>query len=199
MQIPRNSFTANVYNYYQQNQLGKDTRSTTWLGMLRSTYEGFISNPENPALQILSDYEAWKAQQPPRELPDSQGATEENMAYLRAHYSGRLDLFQSIDAADTMVEMGILTRDQMLESLGLGKMMLRSISMDGPCIISTGPVGHDPRFDAWTDFFTGAPIMKATTLDLLFKELDGGLWFQGKDAAAQEVRAVLNQLTHTRV
>lgn len=196
MQVGRNSFTENVYQYYQQNQLGKDTRSVTWLGMLSQAREGFLSDQaENPGLQVLQDYEAWKAQQPPRNLPGSQGATEENRAYLREHYSGRLDLFQRIDAADTMVEMGILSRDQMLESLGLGKFMLRSVSLDGPAIVCTGPVGHDPRFDAWTEFFSHAPVMRANTLDLLFKTLDSGLWFfSKKDDTAEEVRSVLNQL-----
>lgn len=196
MQVSRNSFTENVYQYYQQNQLGKDTRGVTWLGMLNQVREGFLSSPENPGLQILSDYEAWKATQPPRQLPGSQGATEENKAYLRSHFSGKLDLFQSLDAADTMVEMGILSRDQMLESLGLGKMMLRSVSLDGPSIICTGPVGHDQRFDAWTEFFSHAPVMRATTLGRLLDILDRGLWFfSKKDDTAEEVRAVLGQLT----
>ena len=74
MQVQRNSFTENVYEYYQQNQAGKDTRSVTWLGMLSQAREGFLTREaENPALQVLSDYEEWKSHQPPRELPGSQG------------------------------------------------------------------------------------------------------------------------------
>ena len=196
MRISRNNFTENVFAYYQQNQLGKDTRGITWSGMIRQTTEGFISNPENPSQQILSDYEAWKATQPPRQLPGSQGATEENKAYLRAHFSGKLDLFQRLDAADTMVEMGILSRDQMLESLGLGKCQLRSISMDSPCIVINGPVGHDQRFDDWTNFFSHAPMMQANTLGQLLDVLESGLkFFSKKDDTAEEVRAVLAQLT----
>lgn len=196
MRITRNNFTENVYAYYQQNQLGRDTRSVTWRGMLNRVTEGFISSPENPGQQILADYEAWKAAQPPRQLPGSQGATEENKAYLRAHFSGRLDLFQRLDAADTMVEMGILSRDQMLESLGLGKVQLRSITMDSPCIVSAGPVGHDQRFDAWTNFFSHAPMMQANTLGQLLDVLDSGLkFFSKKDSTAEEVRTVLAQLT----
>lgn len=196
MRVSRNNFTEKVYAYYQQNQLGKDTRGITWQGMLSQVSEGFISSPENPALQILSDYQAWKAQQPPRRLPGSQGATEENKAYLRAHFSGKLDLFQRLDAADTMVEMGILSRDQMLESLGLGDFQLRSIRMDRPAIVCNGPVGHDQRFDPWTNFFSDAPMMRANTLGQLLEVLDSGLkFFSKKDSAAEEVRAVLSQLT----
>ncbi len=196
MRVSGNNFTEKVYAYYQQNQLGKDTRGITWQGMLSQVSEGFISSPENPALQILSDYQAWKAQQPPRQLPGSQGATEENKAYLRAHFSGKLDLFQRLDAADTMVEMGILSRDQMLESLGLGDFQLRCIRMDGPAIVCNGPVGRDQRFDPWTNFFSAAPMMRANTLGQLLDVLDSGLkFFSKKDGAAEEVRAVLSQLT----
>ena len=79
-------------------------------------------------------------------------------------------MFQRLDAADTMVEMGILSRDQMLESLGLGDFQLRCIRMDGPAIVCNGPVGRDQRFDPWTNFFSTAPMMRANTLGQL---LDG--------------------------
>lgn len=195
------SFTEKAYEYYKQNQQGKDTRFFDWGGALSRL--NLASAPvqegpfgQNPASQILEDYEAWKAAQPPRELPGSQGATEENKAYLREHFSGRLDMFQRLDAADTMVEMGILTRDQMLEGLGLGKLMLRTISVDGPFIVSVGPVGHDPRLDAFTDFFWGAPVMQADTLDSLFRVLETGMkFFSKKYDTADEVRVLLGQLT----
>ncbi len=197
MQVKGNSFTEKVYQYYQQNQQGRDTSSVTWQGMLSQAWGGALTEPEDPSQQILSDYEAWKAQQPPRNLPGSQGATEENKAYLREHYSGRLSLFERLDAADTMVEMGILSREQMLEALGMGKLQLRAIDKNTPLIRSMGPVGHDSRFDAWSDFFYAAPLMQADTLSRLFQELDGSLaFFSKKDDAAEEVRAVLGQLTH---
>lgn len=195
------SFTEKAYEYYNQNQQGKDTRFFDWGGALSQL--NLASAPvqdgpfgQNPASQILEDYEAWKATQPPRELPGNQGATEENKAYLREHFSGSLDMFQRLDAADTMVEMGILTREQMLESLGLGKLMLRTISTDGPFIVSAGPVGHDPRLDAWTNFFSDAPVMRADTLDSLFRVLETGMkFFSKKYDTADEVRVLLGQLT----
>lgn len=195
------NFTEKAYKYYKQNQQGEDTRFFDWGGMLsqlnrKPTPGRDGAFGQNPSLQILEDYKIWKATQPPRELPGSQGATEENKAYLREHFSGSLDMFQRLDAADTMVEMGILTHDQMLESLGLGDLMLRSIRMDDPAIVSYGPVGHDPRLDAWTDFFRGAPVMRADTLDALFQVLDTGMkFFSKKYDTAGEVRVLLGQLT----
>ncbi|RKJ41382.1 hypothetical protein D7X94_03590 [Acutalibacter sp. 1XD8-33] len=201
MEVRNSSFTEKAYQYYQLNQQGKDTRFFDWGSAFRQlckmsmpVQNGFLDGDSNPGLQILEDYEAWKATQPPRRLPGSQGATEENRAYLREHFSGKLDLFQRLDAADTMVEMGIISRDQMLESLGLGKLMLRSAG--NAKIVCTGPVGHDPRLDTWTNFFSDAPFMRADTLDLLFRVLDSGMkFFSNKYDTAEEVRAVLNQLT----
>lgn len=195
-----NSFTEKAYEYYKQNQQGKDTRFFDWGGTLSQlgqasmpVREGFLNGDQNPGLQIWKDYQAWKETQPPRELPGSQGATEENKAYLREHFSGKLDLFQRLDAADTMVEMGIISRDQMLESLGLGKLMLRSAGNQK--IVSNGPVGHDQRLDAWTNFFSDAPLMRADTLSRLINVLNSGLYFlRNKDEAADEVRAVLGQI-----
>ena len=197
MQVTGSSFTEKVYQYYQQNQQGRDTSSVTWRGMLSQAWGGALTEPEDPTQQILSDYEAWRAQQPPRNLPGSQGATEENKAYLREHYSGRLGLFERLDAADTMVEMGILSREQMLQSLGFGTLQRLTIDGRPPLILSVGPVDRDRRFDAWSNFFYNTPLMRADTLSLLFQELDSSLAFFGKkDDTAAEVRAVLGQLTH---
>ena len=37
----------------------------------------------SPYVNLMAAHDQWKEQQPPQELPDSQGWTEENIAYLR--------------------------------------------------------------------------------------------------------------------
>ena len=67
-------------------------------GMLDSVY-----------MQFMEDYRAWKAGQPEDALPDSQGWTEENLAFLRERYAGDLSAFEIYDALDTMKQLGILS------------------------------------------------------------------------------------------
>lgn len=71
----------------------------------------------SPYLKLLCSYDAWKAKQPPRDLPDSWGPTEENLAYLKEHYSGDLSWEERVDALETMEQMGVITEDQKYEAL----------------------------------------------------------------------------------
>ena len=77
MRVHGASFTENVYQLYQKNQT--TPQETTYQDLLQAT-AGEIQNAQEPKVQIWADYQNWKAQQPPRKLPESQGATEENMA-----------------------------------------------------------------------------------------------------------------------
>ncbi len=62
-----------------------------------------------PYRQLMYDYEDWKKTQPELELPDSKGWTEENLAFLREHYSGDLSMFEVVDAVETMYSMGAMS------------------------------------------------------------------------------------------
>ena len=66
----------------------------------------------SPYMKLLDSYQEWKAQQPPQERPDSWGPTEENLAYLKEHYTGDLSWEERVDALETMVQMGVITREQ---------------------------------------------------------------------------------------
>ena len=68
--------------------------------------------------RLMDSYEWWKGQQPPLELPDSKGLTEENITYLRERYSGSLSWEERVDALETMKEMGIITKEQSEEAMG---------------------------------------------------------------------------------
>ncbi len=191
MRVHGASFTENVYQLYQKNQT--TPQETTYQDLLQAT-AGEIQNAQEPKVQIWADYQNWKAQQPPRKLPESQGATEENMAYLRENFTGELSLFQRIDALDTMREMGMITQDQMMSTLGFGTFSLYTVDPD-KLIICTGAPGNEEYLHKWTQFFWGAPVMKSDSLEALFELLDEQLRFDGEEDVAGEIEDVLNRVT----
>ncbi len=104
-------------------------------------------------------------------------------------------MFQRIEAVDTMREMGIITEDQMMKSLGFGKYSLYTVDMDNP-VICTGAPGNDQYLHSWNLFFSGSPLMKACDLDALFELLDSQLRFDGEADVAGRIQAVLDKVTH---
>lgn len=192
MRIQGNSFTENAYQLYQKNQSGTP-QETTYRDLLQAT-AGDVRNSQRPRDRIWIDYQDWKARQPQRELPDSQGATEENIAYLRENFSGELTLFQRIEAVDTMREMGMITEDQMMKTLGFGVYSLYTVDTSKP-VICTGAVGNDKYLHEWNIFFRDAPVMRADSLDALFELLDRQLRFDGEDDVAGRIGSVLNRVT----
>ena len=72
----------------------------------------------SPYLKLMESYRAWKAQQPPQDFPDSWGPTEENLAYLKERYTGDLSWEERVDALETMVHTGVITREQRNEAMG---------------------------------------------------------------------------------
>jgi len=193
MRIQGNSFTENVYQLYQKNQSGTPQETTYW-DLLQSTAAD-VHNSQQPKLQIWADYKEWKAQQPPRKLPESQGATEENIAYLRENFTGELSLFQRIEAVDTMREMGMITEDQMMNTLGFGVFTLYTLDTS-KLIICEGAAGNDKYLYEWNIFFRDAPLMKANGLDALFELLDQQLRLDGDEDIAGRIESVLNRVTH---
>jgi len=152
-----------------------------------------MRNANEPEIQIWVDYKDWKAQQPPRELPESQGVTEENLAYLREHFSGNLSLFQRIDALDAMREMGILTREQMMDGLGLGRSLIRAGNTK---VVANGSPEVARYTWSWGSFFADSPIVEMEDLDRLFEVLDRQLRINGEEMAAEHIQSVLDRLTH---
>lgn len=165
--------------------------------------EGFLQYSDDPKKQLMEDYYAWKAQQPQRYLPDSKGDTQENRDYLRRHFSGQLSVMERIYALDTMREMGMITQQEMLETIGVGN-GLSVISMDDP-VIFCQPARLDPTISKWNEFFRHANISRCPTLDKLFsmsatiretiQVREAAKQQREQQTAAQEVASTLNALT----
>ena len=132
-------------------------------------------------------------------MPDSKGATEENLTYLLEHFTGdkktgELSLFQRMEAIDTMREMGIITEEQMKDCFGIGTHTLKTIDINDPrtCYAIVG-IREDP-YGNWTTFFLHLPLMKANCLDDVFKLVDDQLRFTRAGDQAAEIRAVLERV-----
>ena len=196
MRVSSNSFTEDVYQLYKKNQTS-GVQKTTFDDLLRAA-SGDVQNAKDPKLQLWADYQAWKSQQPPRQLPDFKGATEENLAYLLENFTGdektgELSLFQRMEMIDTMREMGIITEEQMKDTLGIGEWSLKVIDMNSPALICTGPIG-DHNLDSWSRFFTHLPLMDARDLDDMLKVLDGQLRGTRAGDLADEIQEVLDRV-----
>jgi hypothetical protein len=189
MQVKNSRYISEIlYNAYQRDpNLKMDEAS--FREIVKSVTGGNCFS--SPGSQLLLDYEDWKKTQPPRQLPGSKGMTEENIAYLKENYSGRLTMFGKIDALDTMVEMGILTEKEKMEAV-MGPIELVAISKEK--IICTGPVRAVKYMPEWDSFFTGAAIMQSDSLEDLFKLLDEQLKNSREKDAAQEIKDVLEQV-----
>ena len=177
MRITSNSFTMDLSQLYQKNQTS-GTQPTSFDDLLRAAkrdvqsaaasgnvQEGHFANPN---MQIISDYEQWKSQQPERILPDSQGATEENLAYLLENFSGELSLFQRMEAVDTRREMGIITEKQMYEAFGIDFTL---VAAPKSCIEVT-ELESGRNMEASNSSFSEHPLMDARYLDEIFEILD---------------------------
>ncbi len=192
MRIGNMSFTENVYQYYTKNQTG-NVQEISYEQLLQSSI-GSTENANVPKFQIWSDYKEWKAQQPARELPDSQGVTEENLAYLKENFSGDLSIFQRIEAVDTMREMGMISEDQMMDTLGLCKLSLFTLD-ENALIISCGPTDTARKLGDWNLYMRDCPLFQAEDLDDLFELLDSHLRLHDEDDIAGNIQTILGRIT----
>ena len=97
---------------------------------------------------------AWKAGQPELALPEAQGWTEENLAFLKEHYAGDLSAFEAYDALETMRRMGVISQKE--ENYATGSTMIAIDPSDiNQCIIVRDSA--DPR-DLWLGGFHKAPM-----------------------------------------
>ncbi|MDE7218003.1 MAG: hypothetical protein K2O45_00005 [Oscillospiraceae bacterium] len=140
----------------------------------------------SPYLKLLHSYEAWKAQQPPQDLPDSWGPTEENLAYLKEHYTGDLSWEERIDALETMKKMGIIDQEQSNAALGSEMVEIQLVERpDGSLVpekesesMWNGLVEREiERYNAylsggWDAYFQDRPVGTFQTADDLFAWLD---------------------------
>lgn len=136
-------------------------------------------------MQFEDDYKAWKAQQPELALPDSQGWTEENLAFLRERYAGDLSAFEIYDALDTMKQLGILSEKGLRCAEGT---TLIAIEMKAGIVETSA----DPDSKAaWLHGFDEAPMVGFRSLEGIlswakdFREEDHPDFITGAEAMAR--------------
>lgn len=111
-------------------------------------------------MQFHDDYSAWKAGQPELALPESQGWTEENLVFLKEHYSGELSAFEVYDALETMKAMGAVSRKE--ENYATGNLWIKiDLSRLNGCVeYADTDAGH-----LWLGGFHKAPMTGFDSLD----------------------------------
>lgn len=112
-------------------------------------------------MEFEEDYRAWKAGRPEPALPEAQGWTEENLAFLKEHYAGDLSAFEVYDALETMRRMGAISRKEMNYAAGS-----RLIAIDAKNLGGFVSSGIDPNSkEAWLGGFDRAPMVSFRSLD----------------------------------
>ena len=111
-------------------------------------------------MQFEDDYKAWKAQQPELALPDSQGWTEENLAFLKEHYAGDLSAFEVYDALEAMRRMGVISQKEENYASGAVMIALDPSEINGVMYYTDQ---EDPSF--WLRNFHKTPMVGFHSLD----------------------------------
>lgn len=122
--------------------------------------------PENGSLgsvfmQFEEDYRAWKERQPKPALPEGQGWTEENLAFLKEHYAGELSAFEVYDALETMKHMGAISQKEMNSASGAHLIAIDANKLGGFVTCGTDP---DSKA-AWLGGFDRAPMTDFRSMD----------------------------------
>ena len=120
-------------------------------------------------LTLMYSYDAWKEKQPPKDLPDSWGPTEENLAFLKDHYSGDLSWEERVDALETMRQLGVISLGQMNKATGSEFLYLDATKVH---VTLNGKVDERKFSDDWGTYFSKDPISAFKTADDLFSWLD---------------------------
>lgn len=111
-------------------------------------------------MQFEDDYRAWKARQPELALPDPQGWTEENLAFLKEHYAGDLSDYEVYDALETMKRMGAISQKEQNYADGCVMIAFDPSNING-CIFYEDTT--DPGF--WLGNFHKAPMVNFRSMD----------------------------------
>ena len=111
-------------------------------------------------MQFEDDYKAWKAQQPELALPDPQGWTEENLAFLKEHYSGDLSAYEVYDVLETMRRMGVISQKEENYASGAVMIVLDPSEINGVMYYTDQ---EDPSF--WLGNVHKTPMVNFRSLD----------------------------------
>ena len=119
-------------------------------------------------LQFMEDYRAWKAQQPEMVLPNSNGWTEENLAFLREHYAGELSACEIYDVLETMQAMGAISQKEKNHATGNQLIALDLSNLNG----FTGFGSNPDSKAAWLHGFDETPIVGFRCLNDILSWVD---------------------------
>ena len=111
-------------------------------------------------MQFEDDYKAWKAGRPELALPEAQGWTEENLAFLKEHYAGDLSAFEAYDALETMRRMGVISQKEENYASGAVMIVLDPSEINGVMYYTDQ---EDPSF--WLGNFPKTPMVNFRSLD----------------------------------
>ncbi len=127
----------------------------------------------SPYVNLMAAYDEWKAQQPPQALPDSQGRTAENIAYLKERYSGRLSWVERVDMLNTMMDMGVITREQRNSAYGDDTVILTpDMTLAEMDAAREAHRKKDPWNQDWNVYFSEDPVNGFKTADDVFAWLN---------------------------
>ena len=147
----------------------------------RDSYGTLIHESATPYIRLVEQYERWKAQLPEQEaasLPDPNGGlTEENIAYLKEHYSGELTWMEREDALNTLKQMGIINDQQKFSAHGSGGWVCLAVGNEAQIDAELEKLRqhfhrNDPMERDWNVLFDGSPISRFRTIDDILSWVD---------------------------
>lgn len=143
-------------------------------------------------LTMMDDYTKWKSEQTDQALPQSLGSVDADLAWLREHFSGELDVFGVIDAIESMHSMGLIDREERNSIYGIEFTVVRMTELVS--CMQIRPAGYGPL---WSDGFGLSPLMDLHTLDDILEWLGHRRGQSGADWTIQQVELSARRLTVT--
>jgi len=124
---------------------------------------------ESPWLQLWGTYCAWREEHPPQVLPDTQGLTDKNLAYLQERYAGPLSWNQRMEILETLENLGVINREDADNALGL-ESGFTAIDIKHPRVI----IGDRGNYwtDQWERIYEDSPACKFDSFDDVLAWLD---------------------------
>lgn len=186
----------NGYGFMRLNQRSTPKGLSFFYSCLNSAAASRTANEQptatfSPVVRLGIEYDEWKEQREPQTLPDSKGATEENIAYLKSRYSHSLSRFERIEALETMREMEIIDRRQFNIAVYGDPLDL----IEAKAGITMGPLEEGRGTADYSQWLNALPISQLDSLDDLFAMLDSlkkdGAFEKKEDSVLEQILSSL--------
>lgn len=151
----------------------KSASSKTASGSAGNSVTALVS----PLVQYSIEYNKWRENREPLNVPGADGWTEENIQYLKNRYRGELSVFELDEALDAMKKMGCITPEEYRKAVGTKLTVCDA--REATCVtgrLEDGGYSRYPWLDApsgdfWAEALKSLPFSKANTLDELLDML----------------------------